>query len=247
MWKLLLLPVLGALLLPACKQEPDKHLATGLQLDYFPLSVGKYAVYVVDSTIYDPNGATPVYHTRTFFKELVADTLTDAAGGTAFRIERYERSADTLPWTVSKVLSAALVGNRLIVTEDNLRLVSLVFPPQVNTRWNGMEYIDPGQVVQVAGESLVMFKGWGHSIPEPAGPDSIGSLFFPEVLSVHEADDENLIELRQSFSRYARGTGLVYRERRILDTQCIASCTGQSWDEKAEKGFIVKQRIIEHN
>jgi hypothetical protein len=237
-----------ALLLSACaKDEADSYQAAELQLDYFPLFIGKYAVYEVDSTIYDPNGSETVYHTRTFFKEVVSDTLTGLQGETIYRIERYERKADTLPWVITKVLSASLEDNRAVVTEDNLRFVSLVFPPRENTAWNGLAYIDPEQVVEVAGESLVMFKGWDYRIQEAGGPDSIGGLFFPEVLTVQEADDENLIELRRSFSHYARRTGLIYRERWILDTQCIAGCSGQSWEEKAEKGFIVKQRIIEHN
>jgi hypothetical protein len=236
-----------ALILSSCsKEEADSYQAAELQLDYFPLSIGKYAVYEVDSTIYDPNGAEMVYHTRTYFKEEVADTLTGPLGETIYRIERYERTADSLPWTISRVLSASIEGNRAIVTEDNLRFISLVFPPRENSRWNGLAFIDPEQVVQVAGESLLMFKGWDYSIPEPASSDSIGSLFFPEVLTVQEAEDENLIELRRSFSQYARGTGLVYRERWILDTQCISACDGQSWEEKAEKGFIVRQRIIEY-
>jgi hypothetical protein len=67
------------------------------------------------------------------------------------------------------------------------------------------------------------------------------------VLTVREADSENLIELRRSRVKYAKGIGLVYRELWVLDTQCIEQCDGKPWEEKAEKGFILSQTITAHN
>jgi len=55
------------------------------------------------------------------------------------------------------------------------------------------------------------------------------------------------IELRLSYERYARGVGLIEREMRILDTQCIEACSTKTWAEKAEKGFIVRQKIRDYN
>jgi hypothetical protein len=67
------------------------------------------------------------------------------------------------------------------------------------------------------------------------------------VVTVQNADSENLIELRLAHEKYARGVGLVYRELWILDTQCIEDCIGMTWEQKAEKGFILKQTLIDHN
>ncbi|MCC6724075.1 MAG: hypothetical protein IT258_06155, partial [Saprospiraceae bacterium] len=102
-------------------------------------------------------------------------------------------------------------------------------------------------IVTVAGESIEMFKGWDYRILQAGEAASFGALQFDETATVEESDSENLIELRRSMSTYAKGIGLVYRELWILDTQCLENCVGQSWEEKAEKGFILKQTITNYN
>lgn len=233
-------------LLASCEETPDPfEVEPGF--DYFPLAVGKHIIYQVDSTIYDPTGDTSVYHSTTMMKEEIVDTLRDNAGNLLFKIERYVRMADTLPWQVTKVFTASIQGNQAVVTEDNLRFIKLTFPVRRNNSWNGNIHFNPGLIVTVAGESLEMFKDWSYKIEETGMPATIGGFSFDDVTTVREADSENLIELRRSKAQYARGIGLVYRELWILDTQCIESCEGKAWEDKAEKGFILKQIITEHN
>jgi hypothetical protein len=239
--------LLGCLLLAACKQEADPY-ASHEGLDYFPLEVGKYVWYEVDSTIFDPAGDTiSVRHSKTFVKEEVVDTLTDNLGNLLFRVERYERAADSLPWVVKKVFSQSLQGSQAIRTEDNLRFVKMTFPLRKSERWDGNIHFPDDLIITVEGETLEMFKGWSYKVLGVDEPFAEGDLHFDEALTVEEANSENLIELRQAKSVYARGIGLVYRELWILDTQCIEPCTGQTWEQKAEKGFILKQRMTKHN
>lgn len=233
-------------LLPSCKETPD-DFQVNYGFDYFPLSVGKFITYQVDSTIFDPTADTPVYYSQRLVKEEITDTLHDLSGNVLYKIERYERVADTLPWQVMKVFTASLQDNQAVVTEDNLRFIRLTFPVEKNERWDGNAHFDPTLIVTVAGESIEMFKGWQYKTLSVGEPDSVGVMTFPEVAAVQESDNENLIELRRSFAKYAKGIGLIYRELWILDTQCIEQCAGKTWEEKAEKGFILRQTIIEHN
>ncbi|MEL6865958.1 MAG: hypothetical protein AAFP19_16145, partial [Bacteroidota bacterium] len=69
-------------------------------------------------------------------------------------------------------------------------------------------------------------------------------MMFDSVATIYQADNENAIELRYSIEKYARNIGLVYREMRILDTQAIVD---DPWEEKAQKGFIIRQQITRHN
>ncbi|MBI5913889.1 MAG: hypothetical protein HY842_00810 [Bacteroidetes bacterium] len=241
-----LLPLFALAFLVACKETPDDYEADA-GLEYFPLEVGKFIEYEVDSTIYDPNGDTTVFSSKTFVREEVLDTLSDNNGNTLYKIERYERAADTLPWQVEKVLTMSVQGSQAIRTEDNLRFIKLTFPVRENETWDGNVHFNTSLIVTVAGESLEMFKGWNYRITEVGEPAVFGGFQFAETATVQEADSENLIELRTSKSTYAKGIGLVYRELWILDTQCIEPCGGQPWEEKAEKGFILKQIIIAHN
>jgi len=102
-------------------------------------------------------------------------------------------------------------------------------------------------VISVAGESIFIFKNWLYEYREIGVPLEVNGLNFDDVVTIYQADEKNFIELRESYERYARGVGLVERQMRILDTQCIAECEGQTWEEKAEKGFIVRQEIRDYN
>lgn len=230
----------------SCKTTADDYIADA-GYDYFPLEVGKYKIYEVDSTIFDPTGDSMVILSRVLIKEEITDTLTDHNGNLLYRIERYQRKADTLAWQISKVFTASVQDNKAIVTEDNLRFIRMVFPPKERKSWNGNAHFNPTLIITVAGESLEMFKGWSYRIESQGVQDTVGTFIFDDVVTVQEADNENLIELRRAVAKYARGAGLVYRELWILDTQCIDACAGQYWEEKAEKGFILKQRLISYN
>lgn len=236
----------ASLFFVSCKKTPDNFKAD-LGLDYFPLAVGKSIEYQLDSTIFDPNGDTTVYHTTTFAKETIVDTLSDNNGNVLYKIEHFERGSDTLPWDIKKVLSVSAQGYQAIRTEDNLRFIPLTFPVEKGNSWDGNIHFNNDQIVYVAGESIEMFKGWNYRVKEVGGPLTIGAFQFDETATVEESNNENLIELRKSTAIYAKGIGLVYRELWILDTQCIDDCIGKPWEEKAEKGFILKQTILNHN
>ncbi len=234
------------ILVAACKETPDDY-NPNLGYDYYPLEVGKFFEYQMDSIIFDPNGDTTVFHTTSFLREEILDTLTDNEGNTMYKIEQYERAADTLPWNIKKVLSVALVDNQATRTEDNLHFVKIAFPLAKGNRWKGNSHFDEGLIVDIAGETVAMFKGWEYRVNDFGVADTIGGFQFDETILIEEAENENLIELRRSYATYAKGVGLVARELWILDTQCIDDCVGQPWEQKAEKGFILRQTIINHN
>ena len=223
--------------------------------EYFPLEVGQYRIYEVDSIVYDPiGGGTVIDSTKTFFREIIADTLIDNTGATVFRVERYQRKNNDLPWNIQKVLILSRDESRAFWIEDNLRFIKMVFPVEAGKSWDGHVFFDPTLIVPVAGESIELFKDWSYQIRAVNQPIQIGDFVFNEVVTISNADSENLIELRQSTEQYAKGVGLISRELFILDTQCndccgqdFAACSNIAWEEKAEKGFILRQKIIDHN
>ncbi|MBK9013791.1 MAG: hypothetical protein IPM82_06715 [Saprospiraceae bacterium] len=198
--------LLAALFFAACKETPDDY-ETDLGLDYFPLQVGKFIEYEVDSTIYDPNGDTTVSGSKTFVREEIIDTLTDNNGNVLYKIEHFERVADSLSWGIKKVLTASIQDNQAIRMEDNLRFIKLTFPVKKGNSWNGNVHFDEGLIVTVAGETLEMFKGWSYRTQQVNEPATVGGFQFDETTTVEEADNENLIELRKSSAIYAKGIG----------------------------------------
>lgn len=244
------------LLLAACDrhaiEEPDP--GTAAQYAYFPLEIGKYIIYQMDSTVYDyVPGGTIQFTARTFLREIVADTFRDNTGQLLYTIERAARSSDTAAWQPLTTWTAGRNAMQAIRTEDNLRFLRLVFPMSLRTDWDGNLWIDKTVEVEVAGETLRPFANWHYSVDALDVPEQIGAFQFPEVLTVTEADDENLIERRFSKAQYAKGIGLVWREQWILDSQYCnqipppADCDTKPWEAKAEKGYILRQTVLEYN
>ncbi len=218
--------------------------------DYFPLEIGKYIEYDVDSVIYDIGAGNNVTirNNSIQVREEITDSFPDNEGRLVYRIERFERADETQEWRVNDVWTAAVTNRQAERIEENLRFIKMVFPVSDNTNpWDGNKYIDENLVISVAGESIFIFKNWLYEYRTIGESLNVGGFPFDDVVTVYQADEENFIELRESYERYARGIGLVERQMRILDTQCIADCVGQPWEEKAEKGFIVRQTIRDYN
>lgn len=239
------------LILGACHREVEQpHLE--FNYDYYPLAVGSSWTYELDSIIYDPSPqGTAIDSSHWQVKEVVVDTFYDLTGVLFYRIERFERAADSLAWQIRQVYAQGRSEREAYRLVDNMQLIPLVFPIVKGSKWDGNRYIDPLQTVVVAGENLEMFKGWNYSCEALDESLSIGGLTFPQTLTVRMADSENLIELRSAVEQYARDIGLVYREYQILDTQCNVCCNGDltacgplPWVVKAERGFIIRQRLV---
>jgi hypothetical protein len=225
------------------------------QYDYFPLRIGRSAVYSVDSIVYDfaAGGGTQRIASRTFVRERVADTLRDNTGALQYLIERYERRDPKQAWQLTGVGTATRNKTQAGRTENNLRFLNLVFPLSRRSAWNGLVWIDADREIEIAGERMRPFSNWRFEVDSIDVPQKIGTFRFDSVLVVTEADDTNIIERRFSKARYAMGVGLVSKEQLILDSQYCnkpqppSDCATKPWVEKAEKGYILKQTILEYN
>ena len=241
---LYLLPLLACF---ACTEEPDDfELDFGYNLQ--PLEVGREYIYAVDSVIYDPLGAGERIDTVSgLAREVYTGLLDGAAGDTLYRIERSWRDSVGQAWRVTDVWTARRTGGQLIRTEENLDYVKLVFPLRDNSRWEANRF-DELRTVQVAGETLELFKGWRSEVTSTAAEVTLAGNTYRDVVTVQLADEDNLVELRRGFEQYAPNVGLVYRELAGLDTQCGGNpgdCIHTPWEQKAEKGFIVRQTLLE--
>ena len=236
-------------------QAPYDPAELAEQHRYYPLEIGKFLEYHVDSIVYDfaPGGGILRDSVRCWVKEEVVDTFRDQTGLLVYRIERYERKHDSLPWQIKNVISASRMGTQAIRTENNLRFLKLVFPYNRFTNWDGNLWIDQYLEIEIAGERIRPFVNWNYEVDSLDIPAQIGAFAFDSVLVVTEVDETNAIERRLSRSKYAKNIGLVYREQWILDSQYCnqipppADCLSKSWLEKAETGYILRQVLINHN
>jgi hypothetical protein len=225
------------------------------QYAYFPLKIGKYVDYQVDSIKYDfaDSGGIRIDSNSTFVREQVIDSLLDQSGQVLFLIERSERSDSVQNWVVTRINSSQRTQSQAIRIENNLRFLSLIFPMDKRSAWDGNIWIDKSREIEIFGERMRPFANWAYEVDSIDVPANVGSFQFDSTLLVTEVDDNNVIERRLSRVRYAKNIGLVWREQWILDSQyCNQSppptdCETKPWEQKAERGYILRQRIISHN
>lgn len=254
--RLLSLLFLFLLALTACDEEPDTFPAD-LGYAYYPLEVGQTRVYQVDSIIYDvATGGISADSSSSFLREVVTEVRENERGDSVYTIQRSYRDSVGRPWQPLKVFTETFERqeNRIIRTEDNLQFIQMVFPVRENRDWNGNVFFDEFVTVSVGGESVEMFKGWDYEYERTDLDTSFLGTSYSEVVHLVKADTDpfNLIETRQADEYYAPGVGLIARDLEILDTQCEACCNFDNllcldlpWSQKAEKGFVLRQRLVE--
>lgn len=252
--RIFLLISLGLGLFFASCDPQDGDIDIDFGYEYFPLEIGKFVEYRLDSIIYDTVATGVIRDTTTWFsREEVKDTFRDLSEELVYRIERFQRRSESDPWEIESVY-AALVGTdqQAIRIEDNFRFIKMIFPLEQGDIWDGNLFIDDETIITIAGESVEVFKAWSYELDELNETAIIDNVAYDSVMTIYQANnqegpDPNLIELRYSVEKYAKGIGLIQREMRILDTQCITDCVGVPWEDKAQKGFILFQTITDHN
>lgn len=233
----------------ACDDQIE-NLDIDYKYEYFPLSIGKYIIYDVDSVTYsfESGGGTAVETVDFEWKETVVDTFRDAQNRLVYEVERTRRDSSQQAWRLVNVLTITKTGERLERVENNRRFVALFFPLKTTIApLNLYQYFSELETIAVSGDVIEAFKGWEYVVTEVDVTATVNDFSFNETATVSYADMENAIELRSVTAQYAKNIGLISKELKILDTQCISACAGQTWEEKAEKGFILKMKIKEYN
>lgn len=236
----------------SCKDKSTfEEVDIDLGMDYYPLVIGKYISYKLDSVVYDVTGTGSIaINSSIFLKEEVVDSLRDNEGRLSYRIERSVKQNLSDPWVIKDVWITTQTETRVERVEENLRFIKMTFPISQGTVWDGNLFIDSELIIPIAGESIEIYKNWSYEFDKVGQPEMISDFNFDEVTTVFQSNNENLIELRFSQEKYAKGIGLVYKEMQILDRQCggdISNCDGLTWEETADKGFVLRQTIIDHN
>ncbi|MCB0429035.1 MAG: hypothetical protein KDD54_02895 [Flavobacteriales bacterium] len=180
--------------------------------DYYPVDVGHWVIYDMDSTVYDAflNGADTNYHYQ--IKEVIADVFKDNTGQTTYRIERFKRQADTDPWLISDVWYANRFDDRLERVEENLRYVRLQFPPRKNHSWDG--------------NAMNTLETWNYRYTAVHQSYTVGTFDFDSTVTVQQVDEANLIEEKSVEEVYALHVGMVRKTYRVLDKEVDGTIKG---------------------
>lgn len=202
--------------------------------DYFPVEIGHYVTYSLDSITYD-DFFTPIKVDTSYWdvKEFFHSTFTDQLDRPSVRIERYMKSRDSVDWVLKDVWAVTLTNAWAEKVEESQRYMKLVFPARVGQVWNGNQFILPI-------DDLKYLSNWQYRITNAVASENIGGTLYDNVLTVLQRDEETAISKTFSVEKFARGIGMVYKELWVLESQ---TGIGNPWPGRAEKGFIIRQTI----
>ncbi|MEY2828373.1 MAG: hypothetical protein RIQ33_231 [Bacteroidota bacterium] len=209
-----------------CKK---KQVNYDSKTEYFPLSVGNWIIYDVDSLVYDAFTSTS-YHHNFQLKELVASSFVDATGEAAYILERYERDSTNHDFVFKNKWVQKNSTTKAEKVEDNLRFIKLVFPPLKNEVWKGNAYlqIDPND------ERTKFLTDWDYKYTTVDEPATIGATKFDSTLTVLQHDDY-IVRLQKSYFKetFAKHVGLVYYQHTFLEQQPSDPTWKSGFDVKA--------------
>ncbi len=215
LWKIAFFVITATSIFVACSkknEEPNYELAN----DYYPMKVGNYIIYRMDSTNYVGYNLNPI-KTTYYVQDKVESQITDNLGRPSYRIYRFIKKLLTDPvWMPSSTYYVTPLANTIESVENNLRVVRLLNPIKDNNSWKGNTYIESsGQYSQ-----LQYLYDWEFQYQGFNTPKTYGTLSFNNTVTVKQVDETSGIlnnpnapsDSSYSVETFAKGTGLVYKE-----------------------------------
>ena len=129
----LLLVITSALIFSACKKSTEELKLASVS-DYYPLVVGKYITYNLDSNIFI-NFGTKDTTISYQVKHQVDALITDNLGRPAYRIIRYIRKTATDPWVSDNTFMAVPTDFAMEFIENNMRFLKMKSPLRDGYTW----------------------------------------------------------------------------------------------------------------
>ncbi|MCB0696997.1 MAG: hypothetical protein KDC07_06515 [Chitinophagaceae bacterium] len=225
----------------SCKKPDDRPAPPQAEQEYYPLEIGKWVVYDVDSTIWDDTFCVKrFYHYQV--RHRVADTFTDESGRPSYRVETSIRKRVEDDWMPHKVFYATNTNVTLETVHDQQRFINMVFPIENGVTWKGNNYIltnDP---------DYAFYGDWDYEYKNVGEAYNTGFEIFANTVTVEEVDraesDPEVfpdVYASRTSSRevYASGVGMVFRE--------YFRWTYDPSTTKCRKGSGVVMRAVDHN
>ena len=235
--------VLLILLFTSCKKEDAPYSTPSLD-EYYPLQVGKYITYNLDSTLFVNFGRnSTIVHYQA--QDRIDAEITDNSGRKAFRVIRFIRPDSTAEWVPDNTFMVVPTENSIEYLENNLRFVKLRLPVKQGFSWEGNSFIDTYSRYS----EFKQLDGWEYTYDSIGAPLTINSLTFDKTIKVAERDeflgyDPSLpttqhAERTYSVEKYGKGIGLIYREFLTWDYQSV--------NNSSYTGYGIKMSITGHN
>jgi len=192
----------------ACKKTVDDFSTPPLS-DYYPLTVGKYVTYNLDSIVYYSNFGTSATIKSYQVKHVVDAQITDASGRPAYRIIRYIRPVGGTTWTPDNTFMAVPTSTNIEFVENNLRFIKLQSPIRQDFSWKGNSYINTTSL----SSTLKYLADWDYTYDSMNVKINLGALTIDSTIKIAQIDNQTTIDRTYSMEKYAKGIGMVEPKR----------------------------------
>lgn len=201
--------------------------------DYYPLGTNQSATYEVEDIRYSLRDGADT--NRYQLRERVADTYPGAGGEIIYSLERYTRNAPQDPWQLDSIWTARKDERRVVVVENNVPYLKLMFPFQDQLQWDGNALNSaPAQTYTLTTTDSTLRREIGP------GLDSL----LDNSRTVVQRQLETLVNDSVLLETYAAGVGLLYKKTRILQYCADEDCIGQ---KIIESGRSYRQTLVTYD
>ena len=231
----------------SCKKSTEVFDTAPLS-DYYPLTIGKYITYNLDSTVvYQNFGQTQTvssYQVKLVVDALVADNL----GRPAYRIIRYIRKTPANAWAPDNTFMAVNTGTSMEFIENNFRLLKMKAPIHEGNTWKGHTYIDTYSL----NSTVKYLDDWDYTWDSLNYPARVGALTIDSTVKVAQRNEiignpsnpGSYSEVNIGEEKYAKGIGLIYRKFLHMEYQPPVPGHPGAY---ADGSYGVTMTMIDHN
>ncbi len=221
------------ILFGGCESETIAPQENRVGYSYFPLSVGNYAIYAVEDIQYhfgqDPD--TSLYQ----LKEVVSDSFPGNGGEIIYQLERFKKWENGA-WQLDSIWTARKNAQRVVVVENNVPLVKLVFPFQTGLEWDG-------NAMNSHPEQMYTLMSTSETLAEEM-ESPLDSLLAHSLTVMQEESLDTVILYTQKLETYVEEVGLFYKKSVNLH-YCASTpeCLGLGI---LESGWRYRQILIDY-
>nr|MCU0375918.1 hypothetical protein [Chitinophagaceae bacterium] len=206
----------SVLLLIGCS-EKKIDLQSPAIASYFPLTVGKFIEYKLDSTVLTQFGRdTTVRSYRV--RDAIEAEITDARGRQGFRIVRYMRdAAASQPYLPAYTFMAINNnGDWIEYVENNLRFLKLRFPVREGFEWQGNSFIETNTL----NSNVRYLADWTYRYLDVNKPITLNGKTYDSTITILQRDEvipegpfnpQFFKQYDYSIEIYAKNIGLIYK------------------------------------
>lgn len=205
-----------SLALSSCYDEDLSGIDLGY--DYFPVQLGSYVTYEVDS-IWRDDIIGPIGSGQRSYvlRDINESIFLDEEGREAIRVERSREVNQG--WVIKDIWSRVVIPEYAEQNEENVIFVKHNFPVVAGKSWDGHIRATPQSIQEYYGASNIP-TDWEYTYTDVNEPYTIGGLTFDSTVTVVQIDRPAVFGISVYAKEvYAKNVGMIHKQLMVYNVQ----------------------------